>query len=61
MNIQDIIDTTDEYEIMDDLPLSEHIEWNNAQSSETYFNELYFEGEGEEIKNYAGDEDLDFE
>jgi hypothetical protein len=59
MNIQDIIDTTDEYEIMDDLPLSEHIEWNNAQSSETYFNELDFEGE--EIKNYAGDEDLDVE
>ena len=45
--------------IMDDLPLSEHIEWNNAQSSETYFNELDFEGE--EIKNHAEDEDLGFE
>jgi hypothetical protein len=59
MNIQDIIDTTDEYEIMDDLPLSEHIEWNNAQSSKGYLNELDYESEGTD--EYVGDEDLDFE
>ena len=59
MNIQDIIDTADDYEIMDDLPLSEHIEWNNDQSSKVYLNELDFESE--RLDEYVDDEDLNFD
>ncbi len=56
MNIQDIIDTDVSYEIMDDLPLSEHIEWNHYHSGEINLNELEFEQD-----DSVGNENLDFE
>lgn len=57
MNIQDHIDI--DYEILDDLPLSDHIEWNHYQSSETNLDELNFEQES--LDEYLGKESLDFE
>jgi len=58
MNIQDYVDTDVDYEIMDDLPISEHVEWRLDDASGDYLEELDFDAEQDD---YIGAEGLDFE
>lgn len=57
MNLHENINL--DYELMDDLPISEHIDWDQHNSSESNLDELDFE---QESKNYfMQKENFDFE
>ncbi len=57
MNLHD--DFGLDYELMDDLPISEHIDWSQYNSSESNLDDLDFEQQSENY--FMQKENFDFE